>query len=272
MTLSSYLKQFKNIAWYPSALKDSLSMVCLSQKSLLDYDIPKSEAPDVYIFTDYETYKDQEPNNRFFLDLKEDELETNFYYTDDEFKATAFNIKELEQLHLPFDKNMVAFERDEYYGRAFIADILIEHQKIGKTIAKLVYVIIENTSFAFNFLLKRNIKIRYMIHSRYGHGFGGGISNGGFMCNIMKDLGTRYIACDFNKYYNHDVADIYLTGIQRNTIPILRKIDNFAHKYKWAGYDDTILYEVIGFTYLDSEKKDNTRFVISNGNERAHQI
>ena len=52
MQLANYLKQFKNIAWYPSAFKDSLSMVCLSHKNLKEYGIKKDETPDCFIFTD----------------------------------------------------------------------------------------------------------------------------------------------------------------------------------------------------------------------------
>lgn len=56
MNLYNYLKQLKSICWYPSTLKDSLSMVCLSYKSLRDYGIPRHEVPDCFIFTVYETY------------------------------------------------------------------------------------------------------------------------------------------------------------------------------------------------------------------------
>ena len=56
MNLYNYLKQFNNICWYPSALKDSLSMVCLSYKSLRDYGIQRHEVRDCFICTVSETY------------------------------------------------------------------------------------------------------------------------------------------------------------------------------------------------------------------------
>lgn len=262
MQLANYLKQFKNIAWYPSAFKDSLSMVCLSHKSLREYGIKKDEVPDCFIFTDYETYADQADNHKFFLDLDEYDDEANFYYSDNEFKATALNIRELDRIKLSFDQSLVAFERDNYYGRVFIGDVLIEHPEIGKTIAKLVYVIAENTAFAFDFLIKKGIKVKYAIHSRYGHGFGGGISNGGFMCNILKDLGTKYFASDINDYYGYDVADEYLTGIQRNTLPVLKKIVDFGYRFKWCGYDNTILYEIKGYKRVDDAGNNGKRIML----------
>lgn len=266
MRLSYYLKQFNNIAWYPSAYKDSLSMVCLSYKSLRKYGISKDEAPDCFIFTDYETYLDQTENHKFFLELDKYEDEACFNYQDSGFSATAFNIKELERIDIEFDRDMVGYDSDEYYGRVFVADVLIEHPKIERTIVKLVYVITENTSFAFNYLIPHKIKVKYAIHSGYGHGFGGGLSNGGFMCNILKDLKTKYFASDIdNEHYNIDVADRYLSKEQRITIPILNEIVNFKYEYMWRGYEDTILYEVKGF---EQELDDNKRFLIYEGNNK----
>ena len=247
MTLYSYLKQFKNIAWYPSAFKDALSMVCLSFKGLKGTGISKEEVPDCFIFTDYCSYYEQQENHRFFLDLEEYEDEAILNYQNSEYTATIFNIKELERLKIGFDQEMVAFGRDNYYGRVFVGDVLIEHPQLGKIITKLVYVLAENTSFAFEFLLKKNIQVKYVIHSRYGHGFGGGISNGSFICNILKDLGTRYLASDMDEYYKNDVADKYLTDEQKNTVPMLKEIINFDSCYHWCGYESTILYEVVGF-------------------------
>ncbi len=247
MTLYSYLKQFKNIAWYPSAYKDALSMICLSYKGLRGTSISKEEVPDCFLFTDYCSYADQQENHRFFLDLDEYEDEAILNYQNSDYTATVFNIKELNRLEIIFYQEMVAFERDNNYGRVFVGDVLIEHPQLGKTITKLVYVLAENTSFAFEFLLKKNIQIKYVIHSRYGHGFGGGISNGSFICNILKDLGTKYFASDMDEYYKNDVADKYLTDEQKSTVPILKQIINLYDRYQWFGYGPTILYEVVGF-------------------------
>ena len=252
MQLSSYLKQFKNIAWYPSAFKDSLSMMCLSYKSLKQYGISKSEVPDCFIFTDYTSYMDQSINFRFFLDLEDDKDEASFSYNGVDYSATAYNIKELDKLDISFDKSLVAFDKDKYYGRVFIADILLEHPRLGKSITKLVYIIVENTSFAFDYLIKKGIKVKYVIHCRYGHGFGGGISNGGFMCHILEELGTKYFASDIDNHYQFDIADKYLTGIKRNTLPILEEIDNFKYSYDWCGYNDVVLYEVLGYKLLET--------------------
>ena len=141
-------------------------------------------------------------------------------------------------------------------------DVLLEHPNSEKTIVKLVYVITENTAFAFEFLVKKNIKVKYMIHSRYGHGYGGGRSNGQFMCNILQDLDTKYFASDMNGRYDDDIADKYLTETHKNTIPVLEEMDNFSTKYGWRGYDDTIFYEVVDFISVETWNDENRRFFV----------
>ncbi len=261
MTLYEYLKQFDNICWYPSAGKDSLSMLCLSKKSLEDYGISSKEAPDCYLFTDYRTYAEYENSHRFFLDASKFEEGAVFDSRNSDLISRAFNVKELNKLTLPFDENMVDFERDQYYGRVFVADALVEHPSVGKSISKLIYVIAENTSFALNFLIKKKIKVKYVIHSNYGHGFGGGRSNGNFICNILKDFGTKYFISDIDEHHDQDLADIYLTKEQKNRLPVLKQIDNFYRKFKWYGYDETVFYEVIGYKEIEPYGYCNKRFL-----------
>ena len=190
MRLTTYLKQFKNIAWYPSAYKDSLAMACLSLNSLRRFGVKKEEVPDCFIYTDYDSFSRYADNYRFFMDLEEDEDGATFNYDNAEQKVTLHNIKELEKIKVSFDSSLVTGEYDRYYGHVFVADAVVDHPTLGRMVTKLVYVIAENTAFAFDFLLKNKINIKYAIHSRYGHGFGGGISCGAYMFHILKDLGT----------------------------------------------------------------------------------
>lgn len=252
MTLKQYLKQFKNIAWYASAGKDFCSMMCLSRRHLMDLGIPKDDTPDCFIFTDYYTNSDFEPGNRFFLDLQEWESEAKVG-PDDRVKVNIYNVQELTKLNIGFNQDLVHSEADKYYGRVFVADVLLDSPKLGKTVTKLIYAVAENTAFAFDFLLPNHIEIKYMIHNAYGFGFGGARSTGGFMLQIAKDLNTKYIACDFNKdYVGIDSADSYLSEEQRTTYSVLKFIENFKY-YDWMGYGDTQLFEVVGFSQGNAE-------------------
>ena len=67
---------------------------------------------------------------------------------------------------------------------------------------KLAYVITENTAFMFDFLLKEQIRIDYLIHVRYGMGR----SSGMFVKPYLKELGTRYFISDWNDSSEEDYA------------------------------------------------------------------
>ena len=265
MYLQTYLKQFKNIVWYPSAGKDSLAMACLSFAGLKECGISKEEVPDCFIYTDYATYARFADDGRFFLDLDEWRNKTSFCYDASLHEATAFNVRELERIRLGFDQKLVCFERDDYYGRVFIADVHIKHPVLGESVAKLVYVVAENTAFAFDFLLKKGIRTKYVIHSRYGFGFGGGQSHGAFLCHVLKELGTQYFASDMGDgggYERRDPADEYLTIAQLNTVPVLRAMRNFGKAYSWVGIEDTVLYKVTDHLCAEYNSDNLKRLII----------
>lgn len=245
MTLKTYLKQFNNIVWYPSAERDSRAMVFLSKENLERFCVSDNEMPDCFLYTDYESHADNTDNNKFFLDFDEGQKQFTFTYEDSGFFAVAYNVQELSKLNIPFDQEMVAFNKDRYYGRVFTADVDIDHPKLGKFTAKLIYVIVENTSFAFNFLLKNHIKVSYVIHNCYGYGYGGGISNGEYMFHILKDLDTLYFVSDIDVGYEVDIAERYLSWSQKKTIPALELIPEFNNV--WGACGDTNLYKVVGF-------------------------
>ena len=245
MRLNNYLKQFNNICWYPSAYKDTIALVALSYKSLGRYGISRNDAPDCFIFTDYDGHNS---NVMPFIEDINQNVES-YGYDDEEFKVALFNGQELPRIHVGFDIEMVDFNKDDNYQRVFVYDALIEHKDLGRWITKFIYVIVENTKFAFEFLLENEINVKYVIHSRYGHGFGGGRSNGAFLCQILKDLGTKYFISDMDNSYPNDVADIYLNKEQADLLPVLKKIDSFYYRYSWKGHESTILYEVVGYKH-----------------------
>ena len=247
MRLQTYLKQFDSIAWYPSCGRDAMAMITLSFRNLYSIGIKKEDIPDCFLYTDYGSYTGFEPSKRFPLDLFESEGEAIFSERED-LKATAYNVKELPKLKIGFDQSLVDFPADSYYGRVFIADILLEHKDYGIMVTKLVYVFAENTGFAFDFLLKNRIKVKYAIHSCYGHGYGGGRSNGAYMTHILKDLGATYFVSDITEHYDPDIAERYLSQEQKETFPILEEVINLTYLTRWMGYDDTKLFRITGFT------------------------
>ena len=249
MTLAAYLKQFKNIAWYPSAYKDALSIISLSFHILRGFGFSKEEVPDCFLFTDYDSHARDSENGRFVLDLDENEDQGPFENQYSSYHCIAFNVRELSTINIPFDREMVTDPCDSYYGRVFTADILVEHPTLGRVVTKLVYVIAENTSFCLNYLIRRNIKIKYVIRSCYGHGFGGGRSSGIYMRHILNELGAEYFITDDIVDGQDDIAiDRYLNEEQKQRYPILQEMIDFSHVTGWCGYGQTIMYKIMGYT------------------------
>ena len=254
MTLLEYLKKFHRIAWYPSCGKDGGPLAALSKKRLQDYGIPGMGVIDCFIYTDYMSFAEQEDNHRFFLDWEHWQYRGNLQI-DEGYEAQICNVRELSKLELGFDRDMVAFDKDPHYGRAFACDMMVKHPDSTNTVTRLVYVIAENTAFAHEFLLKNHIKVEYLIHSNYGHGFGCGRSNGAALTHLFKDLGVKYFASDMeDMHYDEDVATKYLSEEQKSIIPVLRQIGGDRILEPLYGYGPTLLYEVIGYEAAPNDK------------------
>lgn len=260
MNLKQYLNQFSNIAWYPSAHNDVKAMTTLSFKSLKAFGITKEDVPDCFIYTDFKTCSNNSSSDWFFLDSWKYEDEIVFYENNNTI-AKAYNVKELNPLKIGFDSEMVDFDKDHNYGKVFIVDIVIDDPDIGRVVTKLVYVVVENSKFAIDYLLKWRIKIKWIIRSCYGHLFGYGRSNGGFLFQIYKELDVKFAVSDLNGDCAFDIADKYLNESQRSTIPVLKKIANLTNCRCWAGYDDDVLYLVIGYEIEESAKEKGLRCI-----------
>lgn len=249
MTLKHYLKRFHNIAWYPSCHRDALPALALGKRAFAELNLPKEDAPDCFLLTDYNSYADWEENRNFFLNLEEGVFNAPFtLLMDSRCQAKAFNVEELRPIRIGFDQELVDFGRDRYYGRVYACDLLVENERFGQSIVKLIYVIAENTAFAFDFLLKNNIKVQTIIHSNYGHGFGGGRSNGLFLPHLFEALGVHYFASDIEEgETDSDLAERYLSESQKKRIPILKRLIDLHAYANLYGYGPTILYKVEGF-------------------------
>lgn len=234
MYLSTYLKSFRSIAWYPSSDLDLNPIAYLNWNRLAMLGLHPKDFPDCFLFTDYHHVGVNDPYASLIFDLENGEFNVKLPFPDGQ-EAIACNVLELEPLDLDYDKEMTGFDHDGHYGRVFTFDLFVKAPDQPPTITKVVYIVTENAIFARDFLLKEHIRnIRFIIHHDYGFGFGGGKSTGAFLPHLFKDLGTCYFVSDMEVegsfFYQEDVADRYLTEEQLSTYPIL---------VKWPVYDET---------------------------------
>ncbi len=247
-TLAHILKTYDNILWYPSAGVGFNIVDIFSPEKLKMLGIEKDECPDCFLLTDY----DPKPLFESLFYNTPCKNDTYVYYNKNGCVVTAFNEKRLPDINIGYDPAMVSFWQDcdlpDQYGVVFTADILIEYENGHKYISKLIYAAAENTRFLYDYLLKNKIRIKYLVRSCYGYGFGGGRSTGMALRHLLKDLGVQYFADDENTGGDgEDVADRYLTDDQRETVPVLEKITNLTSDFGFQGYGEVVLYKVKGF-------------------------
>lgn len=238
MHLQEYLKRFSSICWYPSAGFDFREMLYLSKEyaTLTNWD--EKYFPECFVLTDY-------------LVMTQSGMITSilqggtFLFQDENTEIVAINGKELERIRIPFYRNLVAFDKDENYGRVIVSDIIIKSSILGELNTKLIYVIAENTSFAFDFLIKNKISIDYVVHVRYGHMLGGGRSNGMFIKNILGQLGTRYFLSDMNYTVKTDKEALDVFGYILSNFDEAVMYDLFyIPSYRWSRSGDVHIYKV----------------------------
>ena len=246
-SLSSLLKTFGSVLWY-AASGDDFSVLDVFSKEKLGRFLNGSSCPDCFLLTDY----DVSFRESMFI-IKGTEYggcDQKIIYSSDDCTVTAFNPCRIRSVNVGYDPDMVLGFSDgrlpRRYGCVYAADILIEYGNGNKYVSKLIYAVVENTRFIYDYLLKHRIKIKYLVRANYGYGFGGGLSTGMILINLIKDLGVEYFANDLN-IASDDVADRYLTDSQRSSMPVLSQIANLTGIYGFAGYGDVMLYHVDGY-------------------------
>lgn len=226
-SLNNYIKHFKNIAYYPSSGDNFEMIIGLLRDVIKD---PK-DLNDCFIFSDY-LY------GSFYNGIRNDiEKSINGY------KICLTFEEELKPLDISFDHDMVMFNKDNNYGKVCLYDATIE-SNYEKYKTKVIYVIAENTSFVFEFLLKNKIKTKLLIRSNYGYGFGGGKSLGNFLYYLIDDLGVKLFINDENLKDEKDDAFKYLDIYNVGTTPDLESIEvDFNNDDYWHGYGKMLIYK-----------------------------
>lgn len=230
----AYLEKFNSICWYPSAGKDFREMMYLSAQYAKLRGWNEDIFPDCFVLTDIcgFMYEGMLSNILIGHTVVFDDLRGT--------KIEAFNGHELDNLNIPF-KRRVFSDSDENYGRVICADIKITSSVLGEINTKLVYVIMENTSFAIDYLLKEGIKIDYLVQVRYGMG----VSTGMYVKYLLKDFGTRYFISDWNFPANEDYAyNEYIDLLKDKTETTLLDTSIQVQSYQWSNSGDVRWYKV----------------------------
>ncbi len=227
-TLQQILQSHNKICWYPSAGADFRELLFLSpqyckcpnkvnpaSKNSENF-ILGDELPDLFILTDCnprdvayyggvlsvyrETsrgpYQPRQTGESKIIDINGknyDKMKTLF---EDESKRTIISVKDkiefVEEIDVPFNSELYKFPISDNYGKAFYFTAHIYSKHLGQWDVDVLYILAENTIFAFNYLLKNNVDVDYIIQVRYGENCGESTVSGDWLCKLLKPLKTKY--------------------------------------------------------------------------------
>lgn len=217
------LKKHKSICWYPSAGSDFRTLLYLSKPFYEKHEELAGEdaaLPDLFVMTDYQKHGFIDYSSsgncikyndiRHNFDLKQTgALKSNYVLYDDTY--TSFTIKnirkyELNDVEASKDLTDDFYHAPSCYGQAYCMTIKVDSRKplakkLGIWEIDVIYLYVENTTFAKRVLLQNRINIDYIVMVRYP-GYGNGAS-GIWLFYLADLLNVKY-------YVTNPYSDKYI--------------------------------------------------------------
>ncbi|MBR3834824.1 MAG: hypothetical protein IKJ73_10925 [Lachnospiraceae bacterium] len=259
-SVEQIIHDHNRICWYPSAGADFRELLFLSKQFCAWKDVPIAahELPDLFILTDCnpsdtpygyctgDTYIEQINGNSY------DKMKYLFKAINNCTVITVNDkVEFVEKLDVQFNQELYKFDVSDNYGKAFYFSVHIASKQLGEWDVNVLYILVENTSFAFDYLVKNNVTVDYIVKVRYGDQFGESNVSGDWLAKLLKPLKTKYYlrnafslrkACDAivelkdkfptSDIVNDDVSTLKLEQIYR------------VNGSLWSGQGDIYWYKV----------------------------
>ncbi|WP_035765042.1 DUF7663 domain-containing protein [Butyrivibrio sp. NC2002] len=198
-SVDEIIKSHKRICWYPSAGADFRELLFLSPKYLKwkSVSISKKELPDLFILTDcfpHDCSFKRTPSPSYIERLNHDNYsDLNTIVHDSRTRITVNDkIEEISFSGIPFDEIFFNFDISDNYNKAFLMNLHIDSDKLGEWDSEVLYILVENTRFALDYLYKNKIHIDWIIKVRYGDAFGGSTLSGDWLLKLLGPLNVKY--------------------------------------------------------------------------------
>ena len=161
-SLTTHLKAYRNIAWYPASHTD-FSFAHILRSLELEKSVAANDLPDCLLMTDLWTE---------ILDTFCNYKDADVIYQNDRnhIQVQIFNIRQIKSIHVPQPtENLFFYQPDHRYGQVYTADLLTTFGQHSSVI-HLVFAFAENFGFLQKYILKHKIPITYLIHHNWGMG------------------------------------------------------------------------------------------------------
>lgn len=201
--LAKLLETDPRCCWYPSAGVDLRDLFYLSD-NFTNYvgeaDFPDHpREPQLFIHTDY------------LVDV-EKWLDTGQpLHSDDRATISVLSSAYLGSIETSFDRRIATFEATSLHNHVYGCRLRRQSRELGRLPdAWLLYVVCENAAFCDEVLLANGAVIETVVHIRYGGGFGGGRSRGGWIVDVLPKLGTHLFVNEgrYREWSDGDTAAI----------------------------------------------------------------
>ena len=225
----------KSIAWYPSCGMDFRALFYL-HPLYADHN-PASEAetfPEVFFYTDYYRHNGDS-----------DFVRGSVLYADDRTKVTVLNIEELPKLNLSLNDHLIDISKPHSYSnRMFDMKLSLETPK-GNIQQRVIYAYVMNEAFYAHYLVPNKISVSYIVHVRYGVGFGGAKASGAWLLNVLDKLNCKVFVSDGqHDFHNGDhLAVQYFEEIPNQCTVQLHPIRTIPGS-KWSNHGDVTWHKI----------------------------
>ncbi len=172
------------IAWYPSAGFDFRDLLFLQTELHREHD---PTVPDLFLHTDCWLYGDW------------DFSEGKVLFEDPRTSVTISEIEVLPRLNLNVDPRLV-YRPDAKAGtntdQVVFMRLLVKSKRFGTFERPVLYAFVENAAFIGSIAQPAGAVFSHIIHVRYGGGFGGSTSAGGWLQHTLTTLGCELYITD----------------------------------------------------------------------------
>ena len=237
-SIEEVVRQFKHICWYPSAGNDFRALLFLSEWYYKEKHVPHDSAqnfPDLFILTDYQGLGDSSKIDIY--EYKSGDL----LFDDGRTEIVVEGFEPLQKLTLSYDPNLTTFNRTSAYNSVLLFTVEVKSKLGGNNNSyksSILYVTVQNESFANELILPNKISIEYLVLVRYGTGFGCAQNGPSWIIDELINLGVEYLIS--NKEYVTDYLQDYCSDT------IIAQFDEFysIDGKQWSDYGEVGWYKV----------------------------
>jgi hypothetical protein len=173
------------------------------------------------------------------MDSESDFSAGTVFLNDGRTTISIADVEELPRLDLPLDPGLVHFPQGTHgIGRILFMRLLVQSTLLGTFERPLLYAFVDNAAFVGRIAWPAGAVFSHLIHVRYGGGFGGSKTAGGWLQHTLTPLGVELLISDGHSKMRpaDDLIREFYPEIWR-PVPALRHVRTVPSE-SWSNHRD----------------------------------